>query len=157
MYWFCLNFLFVFSPCWLVGFLIFIWRETEKKTLLWPYCNNIHTSVYDKRNDFGLPIVNFPWLNGDVPWLSPYGITISELVRFARCGTSVFDFHSTATRLTFRQDGKTVKRRRHRQYDPAMIERTKGLVFRPFTVLYRSFLKRCTLIYKVVGTVTGLV
>ena len=24
--------------------------------------NNIHTSVYDKRDDFGFPIVNFPWL-----------------------------------------------------------------------------------------------
>ena len=23
--------------------------------------NNIHTSVYDKRNDFGFPIINFPW------------------------------------------------------------------------------------------------
>ena len=30
MYWFCLNFLFVFFPCWLVGFRIFIWRKTEK-------------------------------------------------------------------------------------------------------------------------------
>ena len=31
--------------------------------------SNIHTSVYDKRNDFGFPIVNFPWLSGDVPRL----------------------------------------------------------------------------------------
>ena len=30
LYWFCLNFLFVFFPCWLVGFRIFIWRKTEK-------------------------------------------------------------------------------------------------------------------------------
>ena len=30
MYWFCLYFLFVFFPCWLVGFRIFIWRKTEK-------------------------------------------------------------------------------------------------------------------------------
>ena len=29
--------------------------------------NNIHTSVYDKRNDVGSPIVNCPWLSGDVP------------------------------------------------------------------------------------------
>ena len=29
LYWFCLNFLFVFFPCWLVGFQIFIWRKTE--------------------------------------------------------------------------------------------------------------------------------
>ena len=26
---------------------------------------DIHTSVYDKRDDFGFPIVNFPWLSGD--------------------------------------------------------------------------------------------
>ena len=56
--------------------------------------NNIHTSVYDKRNDCGFPIVNFTWLNGDVPRLPSYGIYISQLVRFARCCTSVFDFHS---------------------------------------------------------------
>ena len=52
--------------------------------------NDIHTSVYDKRDDFFFPIVNFPWLNGDVPRLPSYGIYISQLVRFARCCTSVF-------------------------------------------------------------------
>ena len=35
--------------------------------------SNIHTSVYDKRDDFGFPIVNFPWLSGDVPRLPSYG------------------------------------------------------------------------------------
>ena len=29
--------------------------------------SDVHTSVYDKRNDFEFPIVNFPWLSGDVP------------------------------------------------------------------------------------------
>ena len=56
--------------------------------------NDIHTSVYDKRDDFGFPIVNFPWLSGDVPRLPSYGIYILQLVRFARCCTSVFDFNS---------------------------------------------------------------
>ena len=42
--------------------------------------NNIHTSVYDKRDDFGFPIVNFPWLSGDVPRLPSYGIYISQFV-----------------------------------------------------------------------------
>ena len=46
--------------------------------------SNIHTSVYDKRDDFGSPIVNFPWLSGDVPALPSYGICISQLVQFAR-------------------------------------------------------------------------
>ena len=49
--------------------------------------SDIHTSVYDKRDDFGFPIVNFPWLSGDVPRLPSYGIYISQLVRFARCCT----------------------------------------------------------------------
>ena len=56
--------------------------------------NNIHTSVYDKRDDFGFPIVNFPWLSGDVPRILSNDIYISQLVRFARCCTSVFDFQS---------------------------------------------------------------
>ena len=59
--------------------------------------SDIHTSVYDKRDDFGFPIVNFPWLSVDVPRLPSYGIYISQLVRFARCCTSVLDFHSTNT------------------------------------------------------------
>ena len=39
--------------------------------------SDIHTIVYDKR--FGFPIVNFPWLSGDVPRLPSYGIYISQV------------------------------------------------------------------------------
>ena len=62
--------------------------------------NYVHTSFYDKRDDFGFPIVNFPWLSGDVPRLPSYGIYISQLVRFARCFTSVFYFHSKNLQIT---------------------------------------------------------
>ena len=51
--------------------------------------SDVYTSVYDQRGDFGIPIVNFPWLSGDVPRLPSYGVYISQLVRFARCCTSV--------------------------------------------------------------------
>ena len=51
-------------------------------------------------DDFGFPIVNFPWLSGDVPRLPSYGIYISQLVRFARCCTSVLDFHSKNLQIT---------------------------------------------------------
>ena len=37
--------------------------------------------------------------------------------------------------------------------DPAIIERTIGLVLGHFTALCRSFLKRCTLTNKAVGTI----
>ena len=48
---------------------------------------------------------------------------------------------------------KTVKRLRRRQYDPAIIERTIGLVLGPLTALHKSFLKRCTITNKAVGTI----
>ena len=47
---------------------------------------------------------------------------------------------------------KIVKRLRRRLYDPLIIERTIGLVLDPSTVLYRPFIKHCTLSYKAVGT-----
>ena len=43
--------------------------------------SNIHTSVCDKCDDFGFPVVNFPWLSGDVPRLPLYGTV--NLVIFA--------------------------------------------------------------------------
>ena len=42
--------------------------------------NNIYTNLCNKRDDFGFPIVNFPWLSGDVPRLQLYDIYISQLV-----------------------------------------------------------------------------
>ena len=48
---------------------------------------------------------------------------------------------------------KIMKRLRRRQYDPAIIERTIGIVLGPVTTLHRSFLKRCTLTNKAVGTI----
>ena len=61
--------------------------------------SDVHTSVYDKRDDFGFPIVNFPWLSCDVPRLPSYGVYISQLVRFPRCCTSVSDFNSKNLQL----------------------------------------------------------
>ena len=59
-----------------------------------------HTSVYDKRDEFGFPIVNFPWLSCDAPRLPSYGVYISQLVRFARCCTIISDFNSKNLQLT---------------------------------------------------------
>ena len=60
----------------------------------------VHTSVYDKRDDLGFPIVYFPFLSGDVPRLPSYGIYISQLVKFAKCCTSVWDFRSKNLQIT---------------------------------------------------------
>ena len=55
--------------------------------------NMIKTKIYDKRDDFDFPIVNFPFLDGDVPIAPSYGVYISQLVRFARISSSVSDFN----------------------------------------------------------------
>ena len=62
--------------------------------------NDIHTSIYDKREDFGFLIVNFPWLDGDVPRLPSYVIYISQLVRFARACSDISDFHTKNLLIT---------------------------------------------------------
>ena len=62
----------------------------------------IGSDIYDLRDDFGFPIVNVPWLSGDVIRLQSYGIYISQLVRFAMCCTSVLDFHSKNLQISFK-------------------------------------------------------
>ena len=44
----------------------------------------VKTKIYDKRDDFYFDIVNFPFLDGDVPRSTSYGVYISQLIRFAR-------------------------------------------------------------------------
>ena len=44
----------------------------------------VKTKIYDKRDDFDFDIVNFPFLDGDVPRSTSYGVYISQLIRFTR-------------------------------------------------------------------------
>ena len=70
-------------------------------------CSDLHLSIvdefvtckiYNKRDDFDFEIVNFPFLDGDVPRAASYGVYISQLIRFARVSSHVTDF-STRTKL----------------------------------------------------------
>ena len=51
----------------------------------------VSTKIYDKRDDFDFEIVNFPFLDGDVPCSTSYGVYISQLIRFARASSIVAD------------------------------------------------------------------
>ena len=44
----------------------------------------VSSKIYDKRDDFDFDIVNFPFLDGDVPRGNSYGVYISQLIRIAR-------------------------------------------------------------------------
>ena len=60
----------------------------------------VSTKIYDKRDDFDFEIVNFPFLNGDVPRSTSYGVYISQLIRFARASSYVADFNTRNKLLT---------------------------------------------------------
>ena len=51
------------------------------------------TKIYDKRDDFDFDIVNFPFLDGDVPRRTLYGVYISQLIRFARASSNLNAFN----------------------------------------------------------------
>ena len=54
----------------------------------------VKTKIYDKRDRFDFDIVNFPFLDGDVPRSTSYGVYISQLIRFARVSSHVDEFNT---------------------------------------------------------------
>ena len=60
----------------------------------------VSTKIFDKRDDFDFEIVNFPFLDGDVPRSTSYGVYISQLIRFARASSYVADFNTRNKLLT---------------------------------------------------------
>ena len=53
----------------------------------------VSSKIYDKRDDFDFDIVDFPFLDGDVPRRPSCGVYISQLIRFARVCSHVEDFN----------------------------------------------------------------
>ena len=73
-----------------------------------------------------LTTVNFPFLDGDVPHSTSYGVYISQLIRFARASSRVADFNTRNKLLTqkllkqgylYRKLRKTFSKFYRRYYD----------------------------------------
>ena len=47
----------------------------------------VSSKIYDKRDDFDFDIVNFSFLDGDVPRRASYGVYISQLIVMLKCYT----------------------------------------------------------------------
>ena len=60
----------------------------------------VSTKIYDKFDDFDFETVNFPFLDGDVPWATSYGVYISQLIHFARASSNVAEFNTRNELLT---------------------------------------------------------
>ena len=44
----------------------------------------LRTKLYDKRNDFNFPIVNFPFICNNIPTAPAYGVYIYQLILYSR-------------------------------------------------------------------------
>ena len=53
-----------------------------------------------KSNDFDFEIVNFPFLDEDVPRSPSYGVYISQCIRFARVRSNIDYFNNRTLFLT---------------------------------------------------------
>ena len=60
----------------------------------------VSSKIYYKRDDFNFDIVNFPFLDCDVPRRPAYGVYISQLIRFTRVYSDVDDFNTRNKCLT---------------------------------------------------------
>ena len=54
----------------------------------------VSTEIHNKLDDFDFEIVKYPFLAGDVPRPTSYGVSISQLIRFARASDHVADFNT---------------------------------------------------------------
>ena len=60
----------------------------------------LHTKIYDKRDDFNFPIINFPFLSSNIPSAPSYGVYISQLIRYSRACSHYTDFIYRSVLLT---------------------------------------------------------
>ena len=60
----------------------------------------LHTSFYDKRDDFNFHITNFQFLSSNISSSPTYGVFISQLIRYARASSSYECFILRSVRLS---------------------------------------------------------
>ena len=101
----------------------------------------VSAEIYDKRDDFDFEIVNFPFLDGDVPRSASYGVCVSRLVRFAGASGCVAGFSTRNRLLTRRLLGRGCRCRRLRGEFSGFCGRYFGLIS-GFQVGLGSLLRR---------------
>ena len=97
--------------------------------------------MYDKRDDFGFGIVNFPFLDGDVPRSTSYEVFISKLIRFARASSYVVDFNTRNKLLTQKRLKQDYRYHKFRKTFSKFYRRYYALIFK-FQVGLKSFLRQ---------------
>ena len=73
---------------------------------------HLSTRLYDKRDDFNFTIINFPYLDSNIPLSPSYGVYISQLIRYARACNSYRDFVERHSQLSCKLVNQGYSRRR---------------------------------------------
>ena len=115
----------------------------------------VSSKIYDKRDDFAFDILNFPFLDGDVPPSTSYGVYISQLIRFARVSSHVVDFNARNKSLTAKLLQQGYRYHKLRKTFSKFYRRHYELVFK-FSVGSKTLLHQglsepefyCDLVYK---------
>ncbi len=101
--------------------------------------------IYDKRDDFGFEIVNFPHMDSNVPVGPTYGVYVSRLIAFARICSDFQDFAERHSML--------VKRLVKQGFKPARLKKS----FLKFLRNYKDILTKYSAdMYKHINDVLGL-
>jgi hypothetical protein len=106
--------------------------------------NSFSYCIYDKRDKFNFPIVNFPNLSGNIPSSHSYSVFLSQLVRYARGCLYFEDFRNRTSSLIIRllKQNFTLNR----------LERTYKKFCRRYRHLLRSYGKE---VFNWTGLCTG--
>ena len=100
----------------------------------------VSTKIYDKLCDFNFEIVNFPFLDDDVPRSTSYGVYISQLIRFARASSYVTDFNTRNKLLTKKLLNKAIGIKKLRKTFSKFYRRYYNLISK-FQVGLKSLLR----------------
>ena len=101
----------------------------------------VSTKIYDKRDDFDFDIVNFSFLDGDVPRRTSYGVYISQLIRFAGAPSNVNDFNCRNKALTAKLLRQGYRYHKLRKTFSKFYRRHRGLVEK-YNVSLRKLLQQ---------------
>ena len=63
------------------------------------YRGKFRVSLYDKRKDYDLNVISYPFLEGNIPNNLSYSVFSSQLVRFAKINTTVKGFYENISEL----------------------------------------------------------
>ena len=88
----------------------------------------VSSKIYDKRDHFNFEIVNFPFLDGDVPRSPFYDVYISQLIRFARVCSNVDDPNNRNLFLTAKLLKQGYKYHKVRKAFPKFYHRHSELI-----------------------------